>query len=77
MTTDEDAPSAGDITVLIADDEPLVRSGLRAILDSEPGLRVLGEAGDGARGGGAGSESAAGRDLHGRPDARPRRAAGH
>jgi DNA-binding NarL/FixJ family response regulator len=37
-----------DITVLIADDEPLVRSGLRAILDSEPGIRVVGEAGDGA-----------------------------
>jgi DNA-binding NarL/FixJ family response regulator len=37
-----------DITVLIADDEPLVRSGLRAILDSESGIRVVGEAGDGA-----------------------------
>jgi DNA-binding NarL/FixJ family response regulator len=37
-----------EITVLIADDEPLVRSGLRAILDHEPGIRVIGEAGDGA-----------------------------
>jgi DNA-binding NarL/FixJ family response regulator len=37
-----------EITVLIADDEPLVRSGLCAILDSEPGIRVVGEAGDGA-----------------------------
>ncbi|WP_280672576.1 MULTISPECIES: response regulator transcription factor [unclassified Kitasatospora] len=36
------------ITVLIADDQALVRSGLRAIIDSEPGLSVIGEAADGA-----------------------------
>ena len=36
------------ITVLLVDDEPLVRSGLRAILESEPDLTVVGEAGDGA-----------------------------
>ncbi|HZR52256.1 MAG TPA: response regulator transcription factor [Streptosporangiaceae bacterium] len=36
------------ITVLIADDQALVRSGLRAIIESEPGMRVVGEAGDGA-----------------------------
>ena len=36
------------IRVLLADDEPLVRSGLRAILESEPDLTVVGEAGDGA-----------------------------
>jgi DNA-binding NarL/FixJ family response regulator len=36
------------ITVLIADDQALVRSGLRAIIESEPGLQVVGEAGDGA-----------------------------
>ncbi|HEU5333549.1 MAG TPA: response regulator transcription factor [Actinocrinis sp.] len=36
------------INVLIADDQTLVRSGLRAIIDSEPGMRVVGEAGDGA-----------------------------
>jgi DNA-binding NarL/FixJ family response regulator len=35
------------ITVLIADDQTLVRSGLRAIIESEPGLEVLGEASDG------------------------------
>jgi DNA-binding NarL/FixJ family response regulator len=35
------------ITVLIADDHPLVRQGLRAVLDSEDGLHVLGEASDG------------------------------
>ncbi len=49
MTADGEVPAARDITVLIADDEPLVRSGLRAILDSEPGLRVIGEAADGAQ----------------------------
>jgi DNA-binding NarL/FixJ family response regulator len=36
------------ITVLIADDQSLVRSGLRAIIESEPGLAVVGEAADGA-----------------------------
>jgi DNA-binding NarL/FixJ family response regulator len=40
-----DAP----VRVLVADDEPLVRSGLRLILDAEPGLEVVGEAGDGAQ----------------------------
>ena len=34
-------------TVLIADDQALVRVGLRKIINSEPGLEVLGEAGDG------------------------------
>lgn len=34
--------------VLIADDEALIRTGLRAILDAEPGLTVVGEAEDGA-----------------------------
>ncbi|MGW2091677.1 response regulator [Promicromonospora sukumoe] len=40
-----DAP----VRVLLADDEPLVRSGLRLILDAEPDLEVVGEAGDGAQ----------------------------
>lgn len=35
------------IRVLIADDQLLVRSGLRAIVNSEPGLEVIGEAADG------------------------------
>jgi DNA-binding NarL/FixJ family response regulator len=36
------------IRVLVVDDEPLVRSGLRAILQAEPDLEVVGEADDGA-----------------------------
>ncbi|TWD83752.1 LuxR family two component transcriptional regulator [Kribbella amoyensis] len=40
--------SSADIRVVVVDDEPLIRSGLRAIIDAEPGLHVVGEAGDGA-----------------------------
>ena len=36
------------IRVLIADDEKLVRAGFRALIDAEPGMLVVGEAGDGA-----------------------------
>jgi DNA-binding NarL/FixJ family response regulator len=35
-------------TVLIADDQALVRVGLRKILEAEPDITVVGEAGDGA-----------------------------
>ncbi len=35
------------ITVVIADDHPVVRNGLRALVDSLPGLTVVGEATDG------------------------------
>ncbi len=43
------APAApdGEIRVLIADDEALVRAGFRMLIDSAPGLRVTGEARDG------------------------------
>ncbi|MEV0401412.1 response regulator transcription factor [Actinoallomurus sp. NPDC050550] len=34
--------------ILIADDEPLIRTGLRAIIDAEPDFTVVGEAADGA-----------------------------
>jgi DNA-binding NarL/FixJ family response regulator len=35
------------ITALVADDQALVRAGFRKILDAEPDIRVVGEAGDG------------------------------
>lgn len=36
------------VSVLLVDDEPLVRAGLRAVLEAQPDLRVVGEAADGA-----------------------------
>ena len=36
------------IRLLIADDHPVVRAGLRGILDNQPDLEVVGEAADGA-----------------------------
>jgi DNA-binding NarL/FixJ family response regulator len=46
-------PAAGDatdppITVVIADDQRMVRRGFRVMLESEPGIEVVAEAGDGA-----------------------------
>jgi DNA-binding NarL/FixJ family response regulator len=35
------------ITIALADDHRVVRQGLRALLEAEPGFRVIGEAGDG------------------------------
>jgi DNA-binding NarL/FixJ family response regulator len=40
--------TATQISVVVVDDEPLIRSGLRAIIDAEQDLVVVGEAGDGA-----------------------------
>ncbi|HEY7815170.1 MAG TPA: response regulator transcription factor [Nakamurella sp.] len=42
------AESGSPITAVIADDQWMVRQGLRVILESEPDIRVVGEAGDGA-----------------------------
>ena len=50
---DEDAPPAREdaplrpITVVIADDQRLLRTGFRVILDAEPDVTVVGEASDG------------------------------
>lgn len=35
------------VTVLVADDHPLVRRGMRSLLENEPGISVVGEAEDG------------------------------
>jgi DNA-binding NarL/FixJ family response regulator len=40
-------PGASPISVVIADDQRLVRAGFRVILASEPGIEVVGEAADG------------------------------
>jgi DNA-binding NarL/FixJ family response regulator len=40
--------ASGQIGVLIVDDQAMIRSGLRLILESEPDLEVVGEAVDGA-----------------------------
>lgn len=42
-----DSP-AENVSVLIVDDHPLFRQGVRLFLESQPGIRVAGEAGDGA-----------------------------
>ncbi|MBL7492117.1 response regulator transcription factor [Frankia sp. AgB1.9] len=36
------------ITVLLVDDQPLLRMGFRMVIESQPDLKVVGEAGDGA-----------------------------
>ncbi|WP_327676086.1 response regulator transcription factor [Kitasatospora sp. NBC_00458] len=41
-------PAGGPVRVVIADDERLVRMGLRVVIDAEPDLTVVGEAADGA-----------------------------
>ncbi|MEU5896880.1 MULTISPECIES: response regulator transcription factor [Streptomyces] len=45
----EQSGEAGRITVLIADDQPLVRRGLSLILRSDPAIEVIGEVDDGAQ----------------------------
>lgn len=44
---DEDAGSDGPIRVLVVDDHELYRRGLLIVLAQEPGIEVVGEAGDG------------------------------
>jgi DNA-binding NarL/FixJ family response regulator/class 3 adenylate cyclase len=43
----ESAGPVDEVRVLIADDQTLVRAGFKAILDGQPGIRVVGEAVDG------------------------------
>jgi YesN/AraC family two-component response regulator len=37
----------GELRVLIADDEEMVRGGLRMVIEAQPDLAVVGEAADG------------------------------
>src|SRR4051812_32307651 len=48
MTGASDMRDTAKIRILLADDHALVRRGVRLILDSEPDLQVVAEAGDGA-----------------------------
>ena len=47
-TAGQAAPAEPVITLLVVDDHPVVRDGLRGMFESAPGFRVLGEAADGA-----------------------------
>jgi DNA-binding NarL/FixJ family response regulator len=49
MTSSTEAVRQQDktIRVLVADDQDIVRAGLRMILDAQPGIEVVGEAADG------------------------------
>lgn len=47
-TTDAEGAGPAPIRILLADDHALVRRGVRLILDREPDLEVVAEAGDGA-----------------------------
>jgi len=46
MSYADEAPSTRPITVVLADDHAVVRSGLRMLLDSDPQFEVVAEAGD-------------------------------
>ncbi|MFE3938996.1 DNA-binding response regulator, partial [Streptomyces goshikiensis] len=41
------APAPAPVTLLIADDDEVTRSGLRLLLAAQPGIEVVGEAADG------------------------------
>ena len=43
----QDADQEGLISVLIVDDHPLVRQALRSLLEKQPDIKLVGEAGDG------------------------------
>jgi two-component system response regulator NreC len=46
MSAEDPATAEGAITIVLADDHRVVRAGLRMLLDAEPDLQVVSEAGD-------------------------------
>lgn len=46
VEADDSATEAGSITIVLADDHEVVRSGLRMVLEAEEGFEVVAEAGD-------------------------------
>ena len=58
------------IRILLVDDQALLRIGFRMVLDAQPDLEVVGEAGDGAEAVAPGGRAAARRRAHGRAHAR-------
>ena len=47
-TTTGGGAAPGPVTVVLADDQALMRMGFRMVLDAEEGIEVVGEASDGA-----------------------------
>lgn len=48
MSSTHPCPEAAPIAVLVVDDHPLLRAGLKDTIDGEAGMRTVGEAADGA-----------------------------
>ena len=65
------------IRVVLADDQPLVRTGLRMILSAEPDIEVVGEAADGRAAIDTCQRRRPRRRADGRPDAGGGRHRGH
>ena len=68
-------PREAPITVAIADDQALLRAGFRVIVETEPDMTVVGEAGDGHVAVDVVRGAAPRRRAHGHPHARARRPA--
>ena len=65
------------IRVALVDDQALFRAGIAMLIDSQPDLEVVGEAGDGSEVSGAGRDVPPGRGADGRADERHGRGHGH
>lgn len=48
LRTGAKEPATRPVTVVLADDHPLACRGMRELIETEPGFRVVGEAADGA-----------------------------